>query len=157
MRCPHSCHSESYGADSLFVELRRLRRFGFLCVSDFYPHPPASTQQGISFSTLRPSTAAYSPMLCCSPSRPTSPMLFTKKLCHRPRARSCVQHFSLPHRRDSSPGSVSVFLDVTQRLGTILALAGVDGNSFRKSIFWIILATSASAMHWCFQTRYSDF
>ena len=62
-----------------------------------------------------------------------------------------LSHF--PHRRDSPADPVSVFSDGTElsrrhvfeRLRTILALVGVDGNSFSKSIFRIGLATAASA------------
>lgn len=129
--------------------------FGFLCVSDFYhPYPPTSTQQGISFSTLGPLTTNSILMPCCSPSSLTSPILFAQTLFHRPHVlhpASSLSHF--PHRRGSPPDPVSVFSDgnelsrrdVTERLRTMVASAGVDGNSFRKSTFWIGLATSGSA------------
>ena len=63
--------------------------------------------------------------------------------------------FHFPHRRDSPADPASVFLDGTElsrrhvfeRLRATLQLAGVDGNSFSKSIFRIglYLATAESA------------
>ena len=131
--------------------------FGFFCVSDFYfPYPPASTQQGISLSTLGPSTITFIPLLCWSPSEPGSPILFARKFRDRQVLCPASSLWNFHHRRNSLPGPawvpwhVSVFSDgielsrphVTERLRTILASAGFDGNflskilSDRFSHFW---------------------
>ena len=73
--------------------------FDFLFLGDFYlPHPPDSTQQGISFSTLGPLTTNSIPMPCCSPPCLASPIVFAQMFRHRSRAPSCIQFFPLPLR-----------------------------------------------------------
>ena len=73
--------------------------FDFLFLGDFYlPHPPDSTQQGISFSTLGPLTTNSIPMPCCSPPSLASPIVFAQMFRHRSRAPSCIQFFPLPPR-----------------------------------------------------------
>ena len=92
-------------------------------------------------------------MPCCSSLSLISLILFAQSYITNQVLHPVSSLSHLPHRHSSPQGPVSVFSDgtelsrrdVTERLRHILISAGVDGNSFSKSIFRISLATSASA------------